>query len=105
MDLLWYMVMIAQWDHSGVEKLIVIAWALWSNQNECRNGGVKKSGQALVHSAVEYLSAYQAYMEVTDSKQSAEATVWTPPSSSHYKINVDGAVFNKQKMAGVGILI
>ena len=41
MDMLWYVVMIAQWDHSGVEKLIVIAWVLWSNRNECRNGGAK----------------------------------------------------------------
>ena len=41
MDMLWYVVMIAQWDHSGVEKLIVIAWVLWLNRNECRNGGAK----------------------------------------------------------------
>jgi len=106
MDILWYMVMIAQWDHNGVEILIVIAWALWSNQNECKNGGAKKSCQALLQGALEYLSEYQAYMKVTVSpRQPAEAVVWLPPSSTHYKINVDGAVFKEQKMAGVGILI
>ena len=64
MDILWYMVMIAQWDRSSVENLIVIAWALWSNWNECRNGGAKKSCQALLQGALEYLSEYQACMEV-----------------------------------------
>ena len=105
MDLLWHVVMIAQWDHSGVEHLIVIAWALWSNQNEHRHGGAKKSAQAVVQGALEYLVAYQACLEDTDSKQPAAAVVWTPPSPNRYKINVDGAVFKEQKMAGVGILI
>ena len=58
MDMLWYVVMVAQWEHSEVEKLIVVAWVLWSNRNECRNGGVKKSCQALLQGAVEYLDAY-----------------------------------------------
>ena len=58
-----------------------------------------------MHGALEYLSVYQACMEVTDSKQPTEAAVWTPPSPSRYKINVDGAVFKEQKMARVGILI
>ena len=31
--------------------------------------------------------------------------MWTPPCPTHYKINVDRAVFKEQKMAGVGILI
>ena len=60
--MLWYLVMVAQWEHREMEKLIVVAWALWSNRNECRNGGVKKSCQALLQGAVEYLDAYQAYV-------------------------------------------
>ena len=65
MDMLWYVVMIAQWDHNGVEKLIVVAWAMWSNRYECRNGGAKKSCQTLLQGAFEYLSVYQACMEAT----------------------------------------
>ncbi|XP_075636690.1 uncharacterized protein LOC142608919 [Castanea sativa] len=76
---------------------------LW---NKCRNGGAKKTCQALLQGVLEYLSEYQAYMEVTAyPKQSAEVVVWTPPSPTRYKINVDGAVFKEQKLAGVGILI
>lgn len=64
MDMLWYVVMVAQWEHSEVEKLIVVAWAIWLNRNECRNGGVKKSCQVLLQRALEYLGEYQACLEV-----------------------------------------
>lgn len=30
------------------------------------------------------------------------ATSWSPPSAPSYKINVDGAIFIKQGMAGLG---
>ena len=71
-----------------------------------RSEGAKKSCQALLQGALQYLSVYQACMEATMSlKQPAEAVVWMPPSPTRYKINVDRAVFKEQKMAGVGILI
>lgn len=81
MDMLWYLVMVAQWGHSEVEKLIVVAWAIWSNRNECRNGGSKKSCQALLQGALEYLGEYQTCLVVSGSlKQPAETVKWTPPS-------------------------
>ena len=30
---------------------------------------------------------------------------WVPPRGGHFKINVDGAVFLKQKAVGVGVVI
>nr|XP_023914116.1 uncharacterized protein LOC112025671 [Quercus suber] len=30
---------------------------------------------------------------------------WQPPSHSHYKVNIDGAVFSKRKQAGAGVVI
>ena len=70
------------------------------------NGGAKKSCQALLQGALEYLSVYQDCLDVRVSPQKQTvAVVWTPPSPNRYKINVDGAVFKEQKMAGVGILI
>nr|POE75844.1 hypothetical protein CFP56_05113 [Quercus suber] len=106
MDMLWYVVMTAHWEHNEVEKLIVVAWALWSNRNECKNGGAKKSCQALLQGALEYLDAYQACLMVSESpKQPAESMKWKPSSSNHYKVNMDGAMFKEQRMAGVGILI
>ena len=30
-------------EHCQVEKLIMVAWAIWTNRNERRHGGVKKT--------------------------------------------------------------
>ena len=79
-----------------MEKLIVVAWAFWSNRNECRNSGGKKSCQALLQGALEYLDAYQAcVVELGNLKQPTEPAKWKPPSLDQYKINVDGAVFKE----------
>ena len=82
MDMLWYVVMVAQWEHNEVETLIMVAWALWSNRKECKNGGAKKSCLALLQGAVEYLDAYQARVtEFGNLKQPpAEPVKWKPPS-------------------------
>ena len=60
LDLLWYAIMIAKWEQDMVEKIIMISWMLWTNRNEVRNGGVKKSGQAVIHGALNYLGEYQS---------------------------------------------
>ena len=43
-----------------IEKIIMISWMLWTNRDEVRNGGVKKSGQAVIHGALNYLGEYQS---------------------------------------------
>ena len=43
MDMMWYVVMEAQWEQSRVEKVIMVAWAIWTNRYESKNGGVKKN--------------------------------------------------------------
>ena len=55
MDLMWYVVMVAQWEHCRVEKLIMVAWAIWTNRNESRHGGVKKNNRALLQWSLDYL--------------------------------------------------
>ena len=63
MDLIWYVAMVVKWENDYVEKIIMIAWATWSNWNKVINGEDKKSNGALVDSAVEYLMEYQVYCE------------------------------------------
>ena len=31
--------------------------------------------------------------------------MWAPPQGGHFKINIDGVVFTKQKAVGVGVVI
>ena len=42
-------------EHCQVEKLIMVAWAIWTNRNESRHGGVKKNNWALLQWSLDYL--------------------------------------------------
>ena len=105
MDLIWYMAMVVKWENDYVEKIIMIAWATWSNWNKVINGEDKKSNGALVDSALEYLMEYQVYCEKPTVAQTKEQPKWRPPQHGRYKINIDGAMFAAQKAAGLGVLI
>ena len=105
MDLIWYVAMVVKWENDYVEKIIMIAWATWSNWNKVINGEDKKSNGALVDSAVEYLMEYQVYCEKPTVAQTKEQPKWRPPQHGRYKINIDGAMFAAQKAAGLGVLI
>ena len=105
MDLIWYVIMVVKWENDYVEKIIMIAWAMWTNRNKVRNGEDKKSSGALVDSALEYLREYQLCCEKPVATPTKEQPKWRPPQQGRYKINVDGAVFAAQKAIGVGVLI
>jgi len=107
LDIIWQLLMIYGGSDEVAARVITIAWALWNNRNEMQNGGERKSGQGLVQLAMEYLAKYGAAMELTDSVGPVvELPVkWTPPREGWFKINVDGAIFSKQKSAGIGALI
>ena len=83
----------------------MVAWAIWQNRNEHRVGGKIKNGSAVVHGAMDYLLEYQACCMKVEEHKPRLVENWTPPPPRHYKINVDGAVFEAQKAAGIGILI
>ena len=38
LDLLWFIVMVEQWDQSRVEKVVMVAYHIWQNRNEHRVG-------------------------------------------------------------------
>jgi len=104
LDIIWQLLMIDEGSDEAAARVITIAWALWNNRNKMRNGGERKSGQGLVQWAMEYLAEYGAAMELTNSVGPVvELPVkWTPPREGWFKINVDGAIFSKQKSAGIG---
>ena len=105
LDLLWFIVMVEQWDQSRVEKVVMVAWAIWQNRNEHRVGGKVKNGSAVIHGAMDYLLEYQACCMKVEENRPSFVEHWIPPPPQHYKINVDGPVFGAQKAAGIGILI
>uniref|UniRef100_A0A7N2KNN9 Uncharacterized protein n=1 Tax=Quercus lobata TaxID=97700 RepID=A0A7N2KNN9_QUELO len=51
------------YDESKVALVATIAWAIWGNRNEVRNGSKKKSGNELVQWTSHYLKEYYAALE------------------------------------------
>ena len=105
MDLLWFGAVEAEWDSTLIEKVVMLAWAIWSSRNERRNGGVMKSAKRLGSDALEYLAEYQESVAVPKQRRDVQPEVWKPPPRGLFKLNVDGAVFADQRAAGVGALI
>nr|POF11347.1 hypothetical protein CFP56_48177 [Quercus suber] len=64
MDLMWQVLMVDGVEVAKAVRVATIAWALWHNSNELRNGGEKKSGKAPVQRAMDYLTEYEAAVEV-----------------------------------------
>ena len=60
MDMLWYGVFVAKWDALQVERMVTVAWALWTSRNEVWTRGAKKNVRKIVNNALEYLAEYQA---------------------------------------------
>ena len=105
MDLLWYIVVEAEWDLVLIEKVIMVAWALWSNRNERRNGEVMKNATRIGSDALENLAEYQECVAEPVQRRDVQLEFWKPPPKGVFKLNVDGAVFADQRAASVGALI
>ena len=50
----------AEWDALQVERMVTVAWALWTSRNEVWTRGAKKNVRKIVNNALEYLAEYQA---------------------------------------------
>nr|POF06678.1 hypothetical protein CFP56_60065 [Quercus suber] len=66
LDVMWQLMMVDGGKDEVAARVVTIAWSLWHNRNEMRNGGVRKSGQRLVQWAMDYLAEYGAAMELTE---------------------------------------
>lgn len=63
MDLIWYVIMVVKWESDFVDKIMMVAWAMWTDRNKVKNGGEKNSSRAVVDYALEYLREYQVCCE------------------------------------------
>lgn len=93
-----------------VEKVVMavtIAWALWHNRKEIREGRVRKDKNGLVKWATHYLEEYEATNVENCSliTTGVDRIRWQPPPPNKFKINVDGAVFGARKEVGGWVII
>ena len=80
--------MLGSYDKSKVAMVVTIAWAIWGNRNEVRNGGNKKSGRDIVQWTTRYLEEYYVAYDRPVVVPVVQAATWTPPPNETYKINI-----------------
>ena len=93
-------------DSHLVHLILMIAWGLWRNRNERRFGGKNLTAAAIYGTAMSVLQEYYSAQEIGSKTRDASPcrNKWTPPPHGWYKVNADGAVFSKQKWAGIGVI-
>ena len=103
--MIWYGTMEAKWDQERLEKIIMVAWIVWTDWNRTRCGKPKRMCQQVVFGAMEYLSEYQECVHKENGPSPITQAHWSPPLADMFKTNVDGAIFAHQKSAGIGMVI
>lgn len=104
---MWKLLMHEDVGEDHVAQVVTTAWALWHNRNEVRCSGARKSGQQIFRWASDYLREYRAAVVQDSSVPSMpnHSVEWAPLRDGHFKSNVDGAIFMRQKAVGVGVVI
>ncbi|XP_075645698.1 uncharacterized protein LOC142616805 [Castanea sativa] len=105
-DILCFNGMSQDQDSNLLHMILMIAWGIWRNRNEMRHGGKILAATAIYGTAIAMLQEYYAGQE--NLSQTVDVSPcqekWTPPPHGRYKVNTGGAVFSKQKGAGIGVI-
>lgn len=91
MDFLWYIVMVVKWSNEDVALAIAIVWALWTDRNEIRHGGLKKNGKQIFHWCTQYLDEHWVACVILVKKPQVVKQKWVPLIGLTYNVNMDGA--------------
>ena len=123
LDELWKRV--PQWNHENLRRAMnfvdligtvfvenreptlfsTVVWALWTLRNNLRMG---KNTETLVHllqRARERVSDFLLHNTAPVVPMGRPPVRWQPPGPSLYKVNVDGALFDVDNTAGLGVVI
>ncbi|KAL0002584.1 hypothetical protein SO802_016365 [Lithocarpus litseifolius] len=104
-DLVWYARNVKQMDAQALAQLFMIAWGIWSNRNETRTGGSRKSASSIVRWTLDYLEEFQVANHKIQITFAESEPGWSLPLSPGFKVNVDAAIFENLRSVGIGIVI
>ncbi|GLT27362.1 hypothetical protein SLA2020_023680 [Shorea laevis] len=89
-----------------LELFCVLSWRLWCCRNNVLWNSKNVEPKQIIDSAIFYLQDYRRALlsrgRGATSVQKLSETKWKPPDEGMIKINVDGAVFEQQRMFGSG---
>ena len=84
----------------------MIAWAIWECRNRLREHQSVWDVGVVVDRASELLQDFHnVHKKYSRMSLPNEIVKWSPPVEGLYKINFDGAIFEDQACAGLGVVI
>ena len=93
-------------SHGLVEYFAMVAWCIWERRNRVRLGqkawGI---GEVCRHASDLLKEFHDVHKKVPRLAVCSSDSRWKPPTSGVYKINFDGALFEEQACAGLGVVI
>ena len=106
-DMMWKLQKWSTMCPGLVERTIMVCWGIWKHRNEVRHGGVRRTGSAIVRSSLRMLDEFQVANKPPQTTRTSTTMEikWCPPQPGNYKVNIDGAIFSKQKQASIGVVI
>ena len=81
-----------------LELVVMVAWCLWFNCNEVRQGKARQSGSAILTKAWNLLDEFQMTNIKLSQATSKDEIQWALLDDLWYKVNVDAIVFSSTQL-------
>ena len=81
-----------------LELVVMVAWCLWFNCNEVRQGKARQSGSAILSKAWNLLDEFQMTNIKLSQATSKDEIQWALLDDLWYKVNVDAIVFSSTQL-------
>ena len=92
-------------ENIDLELFSLVSWALWNRRNNLSRGKPSILLEQLLDRAREItLGCLPGSTSASTTLKQAAAS-WTPPTLHGYKINFDGAIFEQENRASLGVVI
>ena len=85
--------------------LAFTSWAIWNGRNQLRVGQAACPLNQILKNSKERRTEFQLLHPSLPKQQHRKHTKWKPPAEDNLKVNYDGAIFQEQGRAGIGVVI
>ena len=85
--------------------LAFTSWAIWNGRNQLRVGQAACPLNQILKNSKERKTEFQLLHPSLPKQQHRKHTKWKPPAEDNLKVNYDGAIFQEQGRAGIGVVI
>ncbi|KAL4621404.1 hypothetical protein ACB092_06G225000 [Castanea dentata] len=85
--------------------LAFTSWAIWNRRNQIRTGQTAWPLNQIPNTSKERKIEFQLLHPSNPKQQHKKHTRWKPPAEDNLKVNYDGAIFQEQGRACIGVVI